>query len=114
LLTLAFQVLTEGYPPKTAAACCRHLALGAGAAGIACKNLDRYDGRPSDQVKVGTYHRAKGLEWDVVIHLDPHRLPSKYAKTPSQLEQENNLLYVIETRAKRVLIHAALDQSDFA
>ena len=34
LLTLAFQVLTEGYPPKTAAACCRHLAVGAGAAGM--------------------------------------------------------------------------------
>jgi geranylgeranyl diphosphate synthase, type II len=34
LLTLAFQVLTEGYPPTTAAACCRHLAIGAGAAGM--------------------------------------------------------------------------------
>jgi geranylgeranyl diphosphate synthase type II len=34
LLTLAFQVLTEGYPPATAAACCRHLAIGAGAVGM--------------------------------------------------------------------------------
>jgi len=34
LLTLAFQVLTEGYPPTTAAASCRHLAIGAGAAGM--------------------------------------------------------------------------------
>jgi geranylgeranyl diphosphate synthase type II len=34
LLTLAFQVLTEGYPPATAAACCRELARGAGAAGM--------------------------------------------------------------------------------
>jgi geranylgeranyl diphosphate synthase type II len=34
LLTLAFQVLAEGYPPATAAACCRELARGAGAAGM--------------------------------------------------------------------------------
>src|SRR5262249_14435667 len=34
LLTLAFQVLTEGLPPVTAAACCRELARGAGAAGM--------------------------------------------------------------------------------
>jgi geranylgeranyl diphosphate synthase type II len=34
LLTLAFQVLAEGYPPATAAACGRELARGAGAAGM--------------------------------------------------------------------------------
>jgi geranylgeranyl diphosphate synthase type II len=34
LMTLAFQVLTEGYPPATAAGCCRELASGAGAAGM--------------------------------------------------------------------------------
>jgi geranylgeranyl diphosphate synthase type II len=34
LLTLAFELLAEGYPPATAAACCRELARGAGAAGM--------------------------------------------------------------------------------
>jgi geranylgeranyl diphosphate synthase type II len=34
LLTLAFGVLAEGYPPATAAGCCRELARGAGAAGM--------------------------------------------------------------------------------
>jgi geranylgeranyl diphosphate synthase type II len=34
LLTLAFQVLAENYPPATAAAACRELARGAGAAGM--------------------------------------------------------------------------------
>lgn len=34
LLTLAFQVLAEQYPPATAAACCRELARGAGACGM--------------------------------------------------------------------------------
>ncbi len=34
LLTQAFQVLAESYPPTTAAACCRELAGAAGAAGM--------------------------------------------------------------------------------
>src|SRR5947209_4599385 len=34
LLTTAFEVLAGGYPPATAAACCRELARGAGAAGM--------------------------------------------------------------------------------
>jgi len=34
LLTLAFDVLASAYPPATAAACCRELARGAGAAGM--------------------------------------------------------------------------------
>src|SRR5207245_9633963 len=34
LLTLAFEVLGEHYPPATAAAACRELARGAGAAGM--------------------------------------------------------------------------------
>jgi geranylgeranyl diphosphate synthase type II len=34
LLTLAFQVLTEGYSPATAAGCCRQLAIAAGATGM--------------------------------------------------------------------------------
>src|SRR2546426_11907874 len=34
LLTLAFQVLAEHYPPRTAAAACLELARGSGAAGM--------------------------------------------------------------------------------
>jgi geranylgeranyl diphosphate synthase type II len=34
LLTMAFEVLAENYPPATAAGCCRELAQGAGAAGM--------------------------------------------------------------------------------
>jgi geranylgeranyl diphosphate synthase type II len=39
-LTLAFQLLAEGYPPATAAACCRELARGAGAAGMVGGQVD--------------------------------------------------------------------------
>jgi geranylgeranyl diphosphate synthase type II len=40
LQTLAFQVLAEGYPPATAAACCRELARGAGPAGMIGGQVD--------------------------------------------------------------------------
>jgi geranylgeranyl diphosphate synthase, type II len=40
LLTLAFQVLAEGYPPPTAAACCHELARAAGAAGMVGGQVD--------------------------------------------------------------------------
>ncbi len=40
LQTTAFQVLAEGYPPATAAACCKELARGAGAAGMIGGQVD--------------------------------------------------------------------------
>lgn len=63
------------------------------------------------QVTLSTGHRAKGLEWETIIHLDPWRIPSKWAsKTPAALRQEMNLRYVIETRAKRSLIEANAEE----
>ena len=61
-------------------------------------------------------HKAKGLEWDWVLHLDPWRVPSKQALrandhgNPAPLVQERNLKYVIETRTKDTLVVANLDQ----
>jgi superfamily I DNA/RNA helicase len=49
-------------------------------------------------------HKAKGLEWDTVFHLDPWRIPSKFCETKEELEQELNVRYVIETRPKKSLI----------
>jgi geranylgeranyl diphosphate synthase type II len=40
LLTLAFQVLADGYPPATAARCCAVLARGAGAEGMVGGQVD--------------------------------------------------------------------------
>lgn len=48
-------------------------------------------------------HKAKGLEWDTVFHLDPWRIPSIYAEDETAKEQEANLEYVITTRAKQTL-----------
>lgn len=53
-----------------------------------------------DAVTLTTGHRAKGLEWDQVYFLDSNLIPSRYAITDAQLQQERNLRYVIETRTK--------------
>lgn len=69
------------------------------------------DGR----IVLGTGHKAKGLEWDYVIHLDEWRIPSKYARQAAEagnraaLVQENNLRYVIETRTKDKLAFANIE-----
>lgn len=69
----------------------------------------------SGRVVLSTIHRAKGLEWDLVLHLDPWRIPSKFAKKAAltgdgrQLTQEWNLKYVCETRTKHTLINANLE-----
>lgn len=67
------------------------------------------------QITLSTGHKAKGLEWPTVIHLDPWRIPSKFAKNasaegnPTPLSQDMNLKYVIETRAQEKLILADLE-----
>ena len=65
--------------------------------------------RDAGLVTLSTGHRAKGLEWDTVLHLDPQRVPSRFARSESALAQEMNLLYVIETRSKNILINAKLE-----
>jgi len=69
-------------------------------------------------VTLSTGHRAKGLEWDVILHIEPWMIPSKFALKAaaqgreSQLKQEMNLKYVIETRAKHTLVLANLGDFD--
>jgi DNA helicase II / ATP-dependent DNA helicase PcrA len=54
-------------------------------------------------------HKAKGLEYDIVYHLDPWRIPSTYAQTEEELTQEKNLAYVILTRAKHEYYELSLN-----
>lgn len=57
-------------------------------------------------VTLGTVHAAKGLEWDAVIVAGcvEGQLPSAYAKTATELEEERRLMYVAVTRARRELV----------
>lgn len=84
-------------------------------AGDLRESLEALFDREHGRVILATGHRAKGLEWDTVVHLDPWRVPSKYAKAAAsrgddkQIQQEFNLRYVIETRTKKVFVLANFD-----
>jgi DNA helicase-2/ATP-dependent DNA helicase PcrA len=56
-------------------------------------------------VTLASLHSAKGLEWDAVflVGLAEGTLPTTYAKTPEQVEEERRLLYVGITRARQWL-----------
>jgi len=60
----------------------------------------------SAAVTLATIHAAKGLEWDHVFILGVNEgyLPISYAKSESQIAEENRLLYVGVTRAKKSLM----------
>lgn len=74
-----------------------------------------FSDKADDLLTLSSGHRAKGLERKWVMHLDPHRIPSKWAEKASRkgndgpLVQEYNLRYVIETRSQHTLVLAALE-----
>ncbi|GAB3157329.1 ATP-dependent DNA helicase UvrD2 [Micromonospora sonneratiae] len=56
-------------------------------------------------VTLASLHSAKGLEWDAVflVGLADGTLPTTYARTAEQIEEERRLLYVGVTRAREWL-----------
>ncbi len=80
--------------------------------GIPWQGLERYDGVPTPKVKVGTFHRAKGLEFKVVFlpGLSARRFPwpqyagqheVEYAESRSRAM---STLFVAMTRARDRLV----------
>lgn len=60
----------------------------------------------------GTGHSSKGKEWPNVAHLDAHLIPAKWARSAEAIQQEENLAYVITTRAQERLIY--INSGEFA
>ena len=60
----------------------------------------------ADGVTLATIHSAKGLEWDAVfcVGMQEGTVPSPFAQTPEQVEEERRLFYVAVTRARQVLM----------
>jgi geranylgeranyl diphosphate synthase type II len=71
LLTMAFQVLAENYPPATAAACCRELARGAGATGMVGGQVDDLASEKLDLAKCdpGTQYSVLSTQYSVLESL---------------------------------------------
>lgn len=57
-------------------------------------------------VTLCTGHKSKGLEFENVVIADDWLLPSRYATNEWQLQQEENLRYVMYTRTKNKLVIA--------
>lgn len=56
------------------------------------------------QLTLSSIHKAKGKEWKRVAVIRQWLIPSFYAKTPTAIQQEYNLLYVAWTRAQESLL----------
>ena len=65
-----------------------------------------------DAIILCTIHKSKGLEADIVYILNEFLIPSKFAKSPMQLEQEMNLKYVARTRAKKELYYLTIKNKE--
>ena len=86
----------------------REYAASIAGLGLACRTLDKYDGTPSSEVKVGTFKRAKGLEFKHVLL--PRAEPGKLYDAPfrgedgpthqERLDRTRRELFVAMTRAR--------------
>ena len=84
----------------------REWARALASAGVSAQSLTQYDGATSEAVKVGTYQRAKGLEFACVFLPDYHlAIPQRGPSEPDEAYRERaalarRRLFVAMTRAR--------------
>lgn len=77
---------------------------------VLSRELDIYSSNGADEIQILTLHKSKGLEFDIVFHLDLYEwiMPAKTIINNNQqfvsYEQDLNLHYVGVTRAKKACI----------
>jgi len=108
-------LLEQGYAPKDIVVLQRHKNLipktieAIQRRGIPCKELNSKINIFDSAIKVGTFHRAKGLEFEIafVCGLEKFKvneaIDTNDEKFQSLLDQERKLLYVGMTRARKIL-----------
>ncbi|GAB1642955.1 ATP-dependent DNA helicase UvrD2 [Krasilnikovia sp. MM14-A1259] len=106
LVTLAEEYAAQPQlvPVGEAAAVQRDVSLAAFCDELA-RRAEQQHAPTVEGVTLASLHSAKGLEWDAVflVGLADGTLPTTYAKTPDQMEEERRLLYVGVTRARQWL-----------
>lgn len=71
------------------------------------------DERMENAVLLSTAHKSKGLEANRVVVILPHKMPlTWHGQQEWQLRQENNLRYVVLTRARKELIFVEMTEAD--
>jgi superfamily I DNA/RNA helicase len=91
-----------------------HLVIGDNKIEVLLQSLKQLFAETDDEsvITLCTIHKSKGLEADVVYILNEFLIPSKFAKSPMQLEQEQNLKYVARTRSKKELYYLTIKSED--
>jgi len=106
LVTLAeeYARIPDLHPIGQAGAVQREVSLAAFCEELA-RRAEQQHAPTVEGVTLASLHSAKGLEWDAVflVGLSDGTLPTTYAKSPEQLEEERRLLYVGVTRARQWL-----------
>jgi superfamily I DNA/RNA helicase len=64
---------------------------------------DLFTPKAEGMLTLSTVHRAKGQEWPRTFILNRDLMPSRFARTSEQLQQEQNIMYVAYTRAMEEL-----------
>lgn len=71
---------------------------------IVMEKIDKiFSDKNQEGICLSNIHKSKGLESNRVFILHPELMPSRRATLQWEIEQENNLIYVAYTRAKKTL-----------